>query len=288
MTTSKLLDALPLAAALVDPQGTIAEANAAWRRLGLVHRVPCPPEGGNVLAALDTLVRVGDRVAREVRAAFGDVLAAIQPSSEIEYDVGGGISRYRLELCGLEGGCVATHVDVSRHCLAIALAEQRARQDPLTGLTNRRGLGEALERAVQEGGASPAALALIDLDDFKFVNDRFGHAVGDELLRRISQRLAHAVRTRDLVARLGGDEFVVLASGVGSADPLTGLVERLREAVEAPLHIVGHTFHIGASIGAVVLDGGVPDAVTALALADRRMYRDKRQRAVTTALERSA
>jgi diguanylate cyclase (GGDEF)-like protein len=109
--------------------------------------------------------------------------------------------------------------------------EQEALRDPLTGLANRTLLASATDRALQQG--SPTAMLLIDLDHFKDVNDTLGHAVGDELLLAVADRLREEVGEHDLVARLGGDEFVVLARGCDGAEAAVALASRIGEAIRS-------------------------------------------------------
>jgi diguanylate cyclase (GGDEF)-like protein len=121
----------------------------------------------------------------------------------------------------------------------------RALVDPLTGLANRAAFTAALER--QHGTALPFAVLFLDLDDFKTVNDRMGHAAGDELLRQVAARLRAGLRTRDVCARLGGDEFAVLLPDSG--DTAHSIAQRLVEQVCAPVPLAGRTVRVAASVG---------------------------------------
>ncbi|MEV6301111.1 bifunctional diguanylate cyclase/phosphodiesterase [Actinoplanes sp. NPDC051861] len=142
--------------------------------------------------------------------------------------------------------------------------------DPLTGLPNRALFNERLAAAIAHG---PAAVALIDLDDFKTVNDTLGHGAGDLLLVSVAQRLSESVRPQDTVARLGGDEFVVLLVGVG-ADEASRTAQRMIGALAAPVLAGGHELLARASIGlADNHDGG--DAGEMLRQADIAMYAAK-------------
>jgi GGDEF domain-containing protein len=103
------------------------------------------------------------------------------------------------------------------------VAQRAVLEDPLTGVGNRRALDEALRSVSAEAAAGscdvPVSLLVVDLDDFKRINDTYGHVVGDEVLRAVAMAVRGVARADDVVARLGGDEFVVLARG---ADPDTG------------------------------------------------------------------
>ena len=153
----------------------------------------------------------------------------------------------------------------------------RAFHDSLTGLANRALLRGRVEGSV--GVAGPAgcrnSVLFIDLDDFKTVNDGFGHGIGDQLLIEVSDRLRGCVGQPNLTARLGGDEFAVLVedpSGVG--DRASVVARRLMEALERPFDVAGHQLRVSASIG-IAQFGERADADTVLMQADLAMYHAK-------------
>ncbi|HEX4864618.1 MAG TPA: bifunctional diguanylate cyclase/phosphodiesterase [Acidimicrobiales bacterium] len=151
--------------------------------------------------------------------------------------------------------------------------ESALRRDHLTGLANRLGMTERMEVALQDPSAWPVCVALLDLNDFKLINDNHGHQIGDAVLRELSQRLAGAVRQEDLVVRLGGDEFAVVATRMTEAQT-DNLAERLLRCFDLPVIVNGRTFNVGASIGVVV--GRPPETATELlADADAAMYQAK-------------
>jgi diguanylate cyclase (GGDEF)-like protein len=157
-----------------------------------------------------------------------------------------------------------------RQTLLLRTHEVLAATDPLTGCLNRRAFLDRLGRAVTGAGSgSGAVVCLVDLDGFKAVNDRSGHAAGDVVLRVVTAALAGVVRETDTVARLGGDEFAVLARADPPGDGET-LAVRLRDAVAR----VGATSGVTASVGITPL---LPadDVHEVLARADRAMYRAK-------------
>ena len=161
-----------------------------------------------------------------------------------------------------------------------ALSEQlaeRAVRDPLTGLANRALLEERLRAALARDGRSGASTAVLflDLDGFKAVNDRHGHAVGDLVLRTLAGRLSALIRPSDTVARIGGDEFVVLVEGAVQ-DGLAPLISRLHEAVRQPVPVGDVQVAVGVSIGLAVWVAGEADPISLLGEADSRMYAAKR------------
>jgi len=163
----------------------------------------------------------------------------------------------------------------SNHELTARLRRQ-AWFDELTGLANRAHygdrIGQVLQRCRRDG--THAALLLIDLDDFKAVNDSLGHAAGDDLLREVARRLIDQVRPTDMVCRLGGDEFVVIAEDIDGA-AAAELAERLVQTIVEPVHIGQHTVGVGASIGITLTDGTVQDPGEILRDADVAMYAAK-------------
>jgi len=119
---------------------------------------------------------------------------------------------------------------------------------------------------------------LLDLNDFKVVNDTWGHLVGDQVLCRIARRLQQTVRTGDTVARLGGDEFALLLPGSGEEEA-HHVVERVRARVSVPCRVSGHSARVGCSVGLAFFPVDGADAETLLHSADLAMYRVKRANA---------
>jgi diguanylate cyclase (GGDEF)-like protein/PAS domain S-box-containing protein len=175
------------------------------------------------------------------------------------------------------GGVMLTIRDVSRRKELEQQLRHRAFHDPLTQLPNRAlfldRAEHALVREKREGGA--IAVLFVDLDDFKVVNDRLGHAVGDELLLEAARRLSACVRSADTVARLGGDEFGALIEDVMSASEPVQVAERMVAALREPFTLGGEQYTVGASVGVVVSDGAGDNADELMRRADLAMYAAK-------------
>lgn len=173
---------------------------------------------------------------------------------------------------------------------AVHAAAQRATQerdslfslahtDPLTGLLNRRGLNDTLRAALMSSTPDRMlAVFVIDLDEFKPVNDQYGHDVGDELLMVVAQRLRATMRANDAVARLGGDEFVVMAAGLHSETQARELGNKLLDALRTPFSLgalASRTCRVGATIGYALAPQDGNDAQALIKTADAAMYEGK-------------
>ena len=182
-------------------------------------------------------------------------------------------------VCLFGFGSVETIHYISRSVIANVMLRhhlaEAAQHDPLTGLANRRLLEERLCRALAGGPARPLAIHYLDLDRFKPVNDQFGHAVGDALLKAVVGRLEGLSRPGDLVARLGGDEFVVLQADCGQPGQAQLLARRMVRALSMPFDIAGHDIRIGASVGVAIAPKDGCDPRTLIELADAALYRAK-------------
>jgi diguanylate cyclase (GGDEF)-like protein len=151
--------------------------------------------------------------------------------------------------------------------------ESALRRDQLTDLANRLALLERLDDVLGQPEQGPVAIALLDLNDFKLINDNHGHAVGDAVLQVLAARLTNAIRPTDLVARLGGDEFAVVMSGIGTAHRNL-LADRLLRAFDAPVEVANRQFPVTVSIGIVVAQASETSGEL-LANADAAMYQAK-------------
>ncbi len=171
-------------------------------------------------------------------------------------------------------GCVLVFHDVSEKHELLKNVRWQAGHDVLTGLPNRALLADRFQRALAASRRQQNLLGvcLMDLDQFKPVNDLYGHSAGDQLLVEVTQRMNVAVRGEDTVARLGGDEFVLLLGNLADVPQLEMVLQRILAAVSAPYSIDGHTISISASIGVAIYPLDDADADTLLRHADQAMY----------------
>ncbi len=168
---------------------------------------------------------------------------------------------------------MSTHEDITERRRIEQRLSYLAHHDALTELANRVLLRERLELALDDlRPGEELAMLCLDLDHFKHVNDTLGHPVGDELLKRVAERLRDCVRKSDLVARMGGDEFAILQIGATQPMAATTLAARLVEVIAQPYDINGHSVLTGTSIGIAIApaDGDNPDQI--IKSADLALY----------------
>ncbi len=181
---------------------------------------------------------------------------------------------------GTVTGAIACMADVTESARMREELRERATFDELTGCYNRASIVLALER-IANGAERPAecAVVYVDVDCFKAVNDTYGHAAGDELLRVVAQRLRGVVREHDMVGRMGGDEFLVVCPDIGGSDQALKLAERLASAVRrAHVRIATERIPAQISVGVAWSAGAALDATAMVTLADGAMYESKREK----------
>ena len=155
--------------------------------------------------------------------------------------------------------------------------QHQATHDSLTGLANRWMFGQHLHQAMarSQRHGQPLGLLLLDLDDFKAINDGHGHAVGDQVLVEVARRLKACLRGGDTLARLGGDEFTVLLPEVAGREGARQVADKLLRALALPCRLHGYELHLAASIGIALYPDDAPDGDTLMRYADMAMYSAK-------------
>jgi diguanylate cyclase (GGDEF)-like protein len=185
---------------------------------------------------------------------------------------------YHMQLAKLGDGVGLTVRDVTLARHATEEIRHQATHDPLTGLSNRAGFELALTSAITEAQHSGhiTALALLDLDDFKRINDNLGHAAGDQVLQHVATRLRDCVRPNDTVARLGGDEFVLVLPSINYPAGAEIVARKLIAQIALPMQVDGNTVTVTVSVGISALPQDGSDAAILLKSADHAMYSAKR------------
>ncbi len=206
-------------------------------------------------------------------------LDATESGTSIDIEVRqrcGGPGRWLRMICEPVGDDFAlTYVDVTDGKAKERQMESIARSDPLTGVLNRRGFErEAAKRLTESADDATGALLFIDLNDFKQINDRCGHEVGDQLLTIAAERLRKSLRSCDIIGRPGGDEFVALVPDV-TGKVADKLAIRLTAALEEPYMIGSETLQCAASIGLALYPENASTLTGLLREADQAMYRAK-------------
>lgn len=173
---------------------------------------------------------------------------------------------------------IGAFTDVTDLRASEAKVRHLAHHDALTGLPNRLLLNDRLQQALVAARREKTHLALIyiDLDEFKPVNDTFGHHAGDLLLKEAARRMQECLRESDTISRVGGDEFIVLLPAVETAQGTAAVAEKIRASLIQPFDIAGHTIRISSSIGIAIHPDNGSDEETLLKHADIAMYHAKK------------
>ncbi|WP_284946078.1 GGDEF domain-containing protein [Acidisoma cladoniae] len=184
------------------------------------------------------------------------------------------------------GGFIAASVETVLHMYRTVVGELLAKRDlaalagtdPLTGLPNRILLRARFDEGAirtERGGGQLMAIHCLDLDRFKFVNDTYGHPIGDALLQAVSRRMTRTLQAGDTVARLGGDEFIIVQPAIRNIDEAMLLAHRIVKVVGEPYSLNGQDVRIGASIGIALAPRDGSDLEHLTACADAALYRAK-------------
>ena len=246
-TLRSITEAIPAIVVVVDAEGRYRFVNSAFE-----HWYGTPRE--RIIGC--TLPQVLGPLEYEKTREWSDrALAGETVHFERRYQHADGIQNLAISYIpllldnGQADGFVGVSQDITHHRQEQGRLRQLAQRDGLTGLVNRAGFEEHLERCLDDGEGDSLALLYIDLDHFKPVNDQFGHPVGDRVLQDFAVRLREAVRPTDVSARLGGDEFAVVLKGVRDLANANRVADKIVAAARAPFEVDGKTLHIGASVG---------------------------------------
>lgn len=217
-------------------------------------------QGGRVVGVLEIYVDLAERF-----ELYGRAFLLSQIITVITIILAGGIPAYLVR------------GKMKEHRASEAEARFQAEHDNLTGIANRRRLGEAANAALSwsRRSQSQVAVLLLDLDHFKNINDTYGHASGDELLRKFARRISSAIREEDTVARLGGDEFVVLQVGIAQPAGAKALAERLLAVLAEPYDLSGIQIPCDSSIGVAIAPEDASEWDSLLSHADAALYMAK-------------
>lgn len=175
------------------------------------------------------------------------------------------------------GGFVSTSTDITEHKRIEARMLHLAQHDPLTDLPNRLLFQDRLQHAMARSArsGSPLAVIIIDLNNFKDVNDEEGHRVGDHVLKAVAKRLQTGLRETDTVARIGGDEFAIVLPDLTSVAAAVRVAEKMQNRIESPLKLEDGFFDLRASFGMAIYPNDALDADNLLQFADLAMYEAK-------------
>ena len=272
---SDTLDAALDAIIVHDLDGNLLLANsAAAARAGLSH---------------DDFMRLGpwEWIAERGRDRIHEHLVLLRQQGALVFesqDTRSDGSAYPVEvharLMRLGKGTVVVSVirDITERAQAMEAMRRMALSDPLTGLANRAHLVDVLQRATADARRHGDILGVLflDLDDFKPINDRLGHAAGDQVLVDLARRLQTEVRVTDTVARMGGDEFAIVLPRLASVEALATTARKIAACTATPVDFSGESVSVTTSIGAAHFDPVTDSADTLLAKADSAMYEAKR------------
>jgi diguanylate cyclase (GGDEF)-like protein len=276
------LDALTQHLAIADGRGKILLVNEAWKRFDREHFLQTPNyQDTSIYDAWLLYSRMSPDDTARSREGVEAVLAGLLPHFTLEYAEGtAAVTRwFTVTVTPLphgHRGVVISRREITVQKQREADIQQQANQDPITGLANRRLFCLEAEQvlALAQRHPQPFAILYLDLDNFKDINDRWGHAVGDGLLREVGARLEAQARESDLLARFGGDEFVVLLNGVDFAESVISS-QRFQESLSQPFICGCKALTISASFGIACYPGNGKTLETLLSQADGAMYRAK-------------
>ncbi len=276
------LDALPERIAILDEEGLIIAINQQWRNFARDNTCVLQNmlEGENYLVACDAAQGWAAEFSSSFATGIRSVLRGQRESFSLEYpSAPGNEAHWFLGRANcFPGNCatrvVLVHEDITDLKRAEGNIQKLAYYDTLTDLPNRLLLHDRLQQAVRRSDRNRHMLAVmfLDLDHFKVINDTLGHSAGDQLLKKVAERLTRHIRSSDTVARMGGDEFVIIINQITSTRDVSHIAALLIDTLSPPFELDGQEVFITTSIGIVIYPVDGNDGDKLLKNADTAMY----------------
>jgi diguanylate cyclase (GGDEF)-like protein len=261
---------------MVDPAGKLTLTN---KQILLMFRLTEAEAhaGAELRSVLRRLVRNGVLARAECERFAEALFPEVRGELPLPLDTTDGRAlEVTIQRIGAEGTVVVVQ-DITERRTAEAVIYHMAWFDPVTGLPNRRRFETALAQALStaQDEARGGAILLLDLDDFKQINDSLGHARGDKLLSKVGDRIGPILEEPDTVARWGGDEFAILLAPRADAKESSRIAQRIIAEINRPFEIDGYEIHVGASAGIVAIDRAGLTLETLMTNADLALYAAK-------------
>ncbi|HEX3433740.1 MAG TPA: diguanylate cyclase [Solirubrobacteraceae bacterium] len=296
----RLTDAMPIGLMQLDGERNAVYHNARLEHILRTTLQPSPRLEPEPELGLDEPARQLDAdrapppasallstLTREGLACFETALGRVLEhgaDEDVEVDVVPADGEWRRALMSIRAlkrmsgdvsGAITSVLDVTDSARAHRELEKRATFDALTGCHNRAAALDHLQRELEREDSSATAVVYVDLDKFKPVNDKLGHAAGDELLTTVAERLRALTRREDVVGRLGGDEFLVMLPDVRASEVAMRVAERICKSLSEPIEIAAGTVELTASVGVACAQAGTTTPDELIKRADGAMYRSK-------------
>ncbi len=261
---------------IIDTEGFIVDVNPAYSRISGFSQEELKGKRGSIHLRLN-----GPEMERKIEEAleardhWSGELRAQRKDGEVY------VQKVSVSTVRDDSGQVVNYItvvnDITRLKAHEAELDRVAHYDVLTGLPNRRLLTDRLEQAVRHARRHAESLAVcyLDLDNFKPINDRWGHEAGDRVLVDVARRLENCLRESDTLSRIGGDEFVFLLPSIDGGSELDQVLERLLSTLQEPLTVNGGTARVSSSVGVALFPDDAEDPDTLLRFADQAMYSAK-------------
>ena len=286
-----VLDSLANQITVIDSKGDILYVNRAWHEFAVSNGIPADYQwiGRNYLNVCrnNTSLQNDESDSALVYAGIFDVVKGVKDAFVYEYPCHS-LTEKRWFLMrighvwGKSGLFVVSHHNITARVLVEEEVRHLAFYDPLTNLPNRRLLMDRLKQAIAttHRTGQHGALMFLDLDYFKQLNDKLGHAIGDELLKQVAERLQSCVREVDSVARFGGDEFVVLLEALShhdleAAGQTEAIAAKILKALGHPYTLGSHIYKCTPSVGIVIFQKEQKSQEELIRRADAAMYKAK-------------